>query len=187
MTAPTAAGPTGRAALLAPLRGTVLEVGPGPTSNLQQLDPGVHWIGLEPDTTAFPLLTRLADRLGRPVTLLDGVAEAIPMPDGSVDAVVGTYVLCSVDDVECSLAEIRRVLRPGGTYVYVEHVVAERGTWTRFGQRVWGTATMAECRPDRDTGTAIDAAGFADVQRATAYVTGFLGARIPVIAGHATA
>jgi SAM-dependent methyltransferase len=153
-------------ALLSPLDGTVLEIGPGGGNNLPFLRPGVRWIGVEPNPFFHDRLRARGARLGIAVDVRAAAAEALPVADGSVDAVVASLVLCSVRDPEATLREVRRVLRPGGRFVFVEHVAAPQGTGLRAVQRalrpVW--AALADgCHPDRDTGRLIEAAGFADV------------------------
>ncbi|PXY30348.1 class I SAM-dependent methyltransferase [Prauserella endophytica] len=176
------------AALLAPLRGTVLELGPGTGVNLPHYAPGVTWIGVEPDPRSRGRLGRAIARLGGTGEVLDGRAERLDLPGHSVDAVVATFVLCSVDDVTAALTEIRRVLRPGGRYVLAEHVAAPQGTWVRRGQDGLARASRwfgGKCRPNRCAGSAIARAGFelADVHRFV--VPGPLGAGIPHLAGAA--
>jgi ubiquinone/menaquinone biosynthesis C-methylase UbiE len=94
--------------------GTVLEVGVG--SGLTQA-----LFGLDPS----PELARMARRRLRhvrfPVRLITGSAEAVPLPDGSMDTVVSTWTLCSIPDPARALAEIRRVLRPSGRFIFIEH------------------------------------------------------------------
>ncbi|MFF5987214.1 class I SAM-dependent methyltransferase [Prauserella flavalba] len=110
------------------------------------------------------------------------------MPAHSVDAVVATFVLCSVDDVTAALAEIRRVLRPGARYVLAEHVAAPEGSWVRRGQDGWARASRwfgAQCRPNRSIGPAIERAGFALAEVHRFVVPGPLGAGIPHLAGAA--
>jgi SAM-dependent methyltransferase len=153
-------------ALLSPLGGTVLEIGPGGGNNLPFLQAGVRWIGVEPNPFFHGRLRARGERLGIDVDVRTAAAEALPAADRSVDAVVASLVLCSVRDPEATLREIRRVLRPGGRFVFVEHVAAPAGTGLRFAQRalapLWG-ALADGCHPDRDTGHLIEAAGFADV------------------------
>lgn len=153
--------------LLGDLRGTVLEIGPGTGANLPYYAPGVHWIGVEPNPYMHPYLRREAARLGLGVDLRTGAGEQIDLPADSVDAVVSTLVLCSVSDVARTLQEIRRVLRPGGAFVFIEHVAAPPGTWARRVQRivrpVWRLAADG-CHPDRETGAAVERAGFAPVE-----------------------
>ncbi|KAH1059783.1 hypothetical protein GLYMA_02G109300v4 [Glycine max] len=101
------------------------------------------------------------------------VGEAIPLSDASVDAVVGTLVLCSVKDVDMTL-KVRRVLRPGGLYVFVEHVAAKDGTFLKFMQRVLDPLqqTLADgCHLSRETGNDISRAGFSSVELNTAFLS----------------
>jgi SAM-dependent methyltransferase len=159
-------------ALLPPLSGTVLEIGPGGGNNLAFLSTSstsrrdVRWIGVEPNPFFHDRLRARAERLGIEAEVRAGTAEALPVADRSVDAVISTLVLCSVHDPEAALREVRRVLRPGGRFVFVEHVAAPHGTGLRRAQRalspVWG-AFSDGCHPDRDTGRLIEAAGFTDV------------------------
>ncbi len=150
-------------ALLGSLTGTVLEIGPGTGSSLAFLPSGIRWIGLEPNVAMHGYLEREARRQGLSVELRRGFAERSGLPDSSVDAVISSLVLCSVRELEPTLAELLRILVPGGRLVFLEHVGAESGTWLR---RVQGWARPAwrflfdNCHPDRDTAQAIAAAGF---------------------------
>ena len=152
--------------LLSPLSGTVLEIGPGGGNNLAFLRPYMRWIGVEPNPFFHDRLRARGARLGIDVDVRTATAEALPMPDGSVDAVISTLVLCSVRDPAQALREVRRVLRPGGRFVFVEHVAAPHGTGLRLVQRALRPAWRAfsdGCCVDRDTGGLIEAAGFAEV------------------------
>jgi SAM-dependent methyltransferase len=153
-------------ALLSPIRGTVVEIGPGVGVNLPFYRTGVRWIGVEPNPFLRARVHETAARLGRDIELRSGAAEHLPVPSRSVDAVVATLVLCSVDDQEVALREVLRVLKPGGRFVFMEHVAARRGTFTRWLQRLlrplWRFASDG-CYLDRDTAAAISAAGFRTV------------------------
>jgi ubiquinone/menaquinone biosynthesis C-methylase UbiE len=95
-----------------------------------------------------------------------GTAEALPAPDGAVDVVVASLVLCTVTDLDQALAETRRVLRPGGRLRFYEHVRAEDPRLARCQdrlQRPWGWL-VGGCHPNRDTVAAINAAGLRLVQ-----------------------
>lgn len=176
-------------ALLASLAGTVLEIGPGAGANLRHYPAAVRWIGVEPDLASRSRALAEAARLGRSARVLPGVAERLELPDGSVDAVVGTYVLCSVTDQTAALAELYRVLRPGGRYVFAEHVAAPPGSWLRRGQRVAGLLgglVGAGCRPDRDTLPAIERAGFEVVELYRSGLPGPFGTEVPHVAGVTT-
>ncbi|GIG68576.1 class I SAM-dependent methyltransferase [Phytomonospora endophytica] len=175
--------------LIASLSGTVLEIGAGTGRNFPHLSPGAEWIGLEPDRRLHAKLQASASRHARPnPRILPARAESIPLADESVDAVVSTVVLCSVDDQSTALAEVSRVLRPGGRLVFFEHVAAPRGTWTRRLQRAWAPFSRRfdrGCDPVRDTASAIERAEFAFVEfRRFAMPTG-LGPTVPFIAGYA--
>src|SRR4029079_8929332 len=121
--------------LLAPLSGTVLEIGPGGGGNLAFLRPYMRWIGIEPNPFFHDRLRARGEPLGIDVKVRASSAEALPVPDQSVDAVISTLVLCSVHDPSAALREDTRVLRPGGRFVFVEHVAAPHGTGLRFAQR----------------------------------------------------
>lgn len=153
--------------LLGGLIGTVVEIGPGAGVNLGYFPAGVRWIGVEPNVHFHPRLRKKAAKLGIEAEVIGGVAERLEVPDASADAVVSTLVLCSVEDVDAALAEVRRVLKPGGTFVFIEHVAAPAGSGLRRLQRfirpAWGVIADG-CRPDRETGRLIAQAGFADVQ-----------------------
>jgi ubiquinone/menaquinone biosynthesis C-methylase UbiE len=154
-------------ALFADLRGTVLEIGPGTGANFRYYPPDIRWIGVEPNPYMHPYLRREAARQGLGIDLRLGTAEHLDVPDASVDAAVGTLVLCSIENPDAALREIARVLRPGGRFLYIEHVAAPPGTRLRRIQRLVRPLWQAlgdGCRPDRETGTALERAGFARVR-----------------------
>jgi SAM-dependent methyltransferase len=154
-------------ALLGDLRGEVLEIGPGTGVNLAYLPAGVRWTGVEPNAYLRDETAAAAARRGIEARVLPGVAESLPLPDRSVDAVVATLVLCSVRDQDAALAEVRRVLRPGGRFVFVEHIGAPSGSLLRRTQRLvrplWRIVGDG-CHPDRDTVAAVERAGFTRVE-----------------------
>ncbi|MFZ7128687.1 MAG: class I SAM-dependent methyltransferase [Desulfobacterales bacterium] len=106
----------------------VVEIGPGPGANFRYYRPGTRLLAVEPKGTMHPLLRRNARRYGIRLEIRAVKGEAIDLPDACVDAVVGTLVLCSVDTPSRVVQEIRRILRPGGRYVFLEHVAAPPGT-----------------------------------------------------------
>ncbi|KQV07766.1 class I SAM-dependent methyltransferase [Leifsonia sp. Root112D2] len=180
------AAPTA-SSLFGSLTGTVLEIGAGRGANFSELH-DIDWIGLEPNGELIDELRRGAEAVMRNPRVIRGFAESIPLDDASVDAVIGSFVLCSVDDQKRSLEEIRRVLRPGGRYVFVEHVAASRG-WKRRFQRcddALFARSPGECHVGRDTLAAIKSS-FERVD-ATGYVEReALGIGWPHIAGTAFA
>jgi SAM-dependent methyltransferase len=140
-----------KAPLLGALGGTVVEIGPGTGVNLQYYAPGVRWIGIEPNAALR------AELVARGADARDGRAESLPLDDGSADAVVSTAVLCSVADLEKALADARRVLKPGGRFVFAEHVAAGGGSLRKFQRaiRPFWSFCAGGCDPARDTGAAI--------------------------------
>lgn len=153
--------------LLSNLGGDILEIGPGAGPNLRYYSKDSHWIGVEPNPYMVPYLRKAAEHAGLKIEIRSGLAEDLPAEDASIDAVVGTLVLCSVSDPGRVLREILRVLKPGGRFLFLEHVAAPQGTRLRRVQRlirpVW-TRIADGCHPDRETGPAIKHAGFAEVE-----------------------
>jgi len=153
--------------LLVGLRGTVLEIGPGAGVNLMHYDPSVQWIGIEPNPYMRAYLEKEAERCGLQVDLRTGNAEQLDVADQSVDAIVCTLALCSVPDVRRALEEIRRVLKSGAHFVFIEHVAAPRGTWLRRLQD-WFRPLLVYfavgCHPNRETWTMIEGAGFSKME-----------------------
>lgn len=151
--------------LLAGLSGAVLEIGAGTGANLAHYPREVDRLVLtESDRFMRDRLERRVRESGRRgVEVRDASADALPFADRSFDAVVSTLVLCSVPDVEATLAEVKRVLRPGGSFVYLEHVAAEddasRLVWQRRIEPFW-TRVAGNCHLTRRTGEAIRRAGF---------------------------
>lgn len=152
--------------LLGGLTGIVIEIGPGTGPNLRYYANTVRWIGIEPNSYMRAYLKREGERTGVTADLRDGRADAMECPDDSADAVVSTLVLCSVPDLRGALAEILRVLKPGGRFVFIEHVAAAPGTRLRKWQhrlRPWFHFFADGCNPDRETSRAIESAGFSEV------------------------
>jgi ubiquinone/menaquinone biosynthesis C-methylase UbiE len=157
-----------RAELLSELDGDVLEVGAGTGHNLPHYPPNVARLVLsEPDRHMRARLSRKLRACGASSDLSDAPAEHLPLPDASFDAVVATLVLCSVADPCRALAEIRRVLKPGGRFVFIEHVAAHdnprRLRWQRRIEPLW-KRIAGGCHVTRCTDQLIAQAGF-DIER----------------------
>lgn len=146
--------------------GRVLEIGAGVGANLAYLSPDNELIALEPNLQMHERLRARCEQAGIDFTVIAGGAEAIPLPDGSVDEAICSLVLCTVEDPACVLEEIRRVLRPGGRFRFVEHVAAPRRGIRRLVQRVirrpWGWL-FEGCNPGPNTVALLEAAGFRDL------------------------
>ncbi|HEX5730673.1 class I SAM-dependent methyltransferase [Microbacterium sp.] len=152
--------------IFAELPPEVVEIGPGVGANLRYLPVGGTLVAIEPNRHMHALLQDAAHRRGVQLDLRERMAEATGLPDDSVECVISSLVLCSVQDPGAVLAEVRRILRPGGTFRFLEHVVAEDGTPTRTAQRIlrrpWAW-TFEGCSCERDLETAVRAAGFQSV------------------------
>ncbi|MDQ3353855.1 MAG: class I SAM-dependent methyltransferase [Actinomycetota bacterium] len=152
-----------RRVLLAGATGRVLDLGAGTGENFKHYPPEVtEVVAVEPD----PHMRRQADRrigeAAMKVELVDAAGERLPFEMSSFDTVVATLVLCSVDDPDRTLSELRRVLSPGGRLLFLEHVRARTeglATWQDRLERPW-MAVGGGCHPNRETGGAIDGNGF---------------------------
>ncbi|HOF41463.1 MAG TPA: class I SAM-dependent methyltransferase [Candidatus Hydrogenedentes bacterium] len=155
--------PQRRNRLFSMLSGRVLEIGPGAGANLPYYPRGTTLFGLEPNRYLFRYLREEARRSARTMHLIKGRAESLGLRGNSIDAVVCTHVLCSVDDLDATFREILRVLKPGGLFIFFEHVAAPRATALRAVQRLLrpGWQKVGEgCRPDRELWRALEIAGF---------------------------
>ena len=144
----------------------VVELGSGVGANLRYLPRGATLIAIEPNRHMHARLREAALRHGVHLELRADTAERIGLPDHSADVVISSLVLCTVHDVPATLAEVRRILRPGGTFRFVEHVAAGPGTPTRAVQRIvrrpWAW-TFEGCSCERDLEGDLRAAGFESV------------------------
>jgi ubiquinone/menaquinone biosynthesis C-methylase UbiE len=117
--------------------GRVLEIGIGSGLNLPLYGGTVtSVIGLEPSSELLNMARPRAEAAAAPITLLDGSAETIPLDSGSIDTVVTTWTLCTIPNAAQALAEMRRVLRPGGALLFVEHGRAPEPGVARWQDRL---------------------------------------------------
>lgn len=154
-----------RARVAGTAEGRVLELGIGSGLNLAHYGPAVREvIGIDPSSELLAMARRRAGR--HAVTLLEGSAEALPLEDASVDTVVTTWTLCTVPDAARALAEVRRVLRPGGALLFVEHGRAPSPRVARWQDRLdrpWG-CIAGGCHLNRRIDSLIAASGL-DITR----------------------
>lgn len=154
-----------RRELLADVDGDVLEIGAGTGANLACYGPDVRRLVLaEPEPRMRAQLQARVDATARTLRaeVVDTPGEGLGQPDQAFDVVVGTLVLCSVTDPRAALAEVRRVLRPGGRFVFLEHVASDDATRRRWQQRiepVW-KRLADNCHLTRPTEQLIVDAGF---------------------------
>jgi ubiquinone/menaquinone biosynthesis C-methylase UbiE len=149
-----------RRKLVADASGRVLEIGAGTGANLQHYGDGISELVLtEPEEPMARRLELKAAASGRNASVVRAPAEALPFPDDSFDVAVCTLVLCTVDDPERALAEIDRVLKPGGRLLFMEHVRAEDPGLARWQDRfapLWRRVGHG-CMCNRATGDTIRA------------------------------
>ncbi len=154
-------------ALFAELPDRVVELGPGTGANCRHFRPGQQVIGIEPNLRMHDALHRKAQQHGVDLEIRGLRGERLDLPDASVPAVVSSLVLCSVGDPAAVLGEVRRVLEPGGRFVFIEHVIDPSEGWLRRSQQ-WLRAPHSfcfeGCEPDRDTEQLLRAAGFASLE-----------------------
>jgi SAM-dependent methyltransferase len=151
-----------RRRLVAAAHGVVVEIGAGYGATFPFYPAAVTGVlALEPDPTLRKLALAAAGKAPVPVTVQDGVAESLPAADGSVDVVVSSLVLCSVADPSAALAEVVRVLRPGGLLLFYEHVRSAHRVLAAvedLATPLW-SRMAGGCHPNRDTAAMIAGAG----------------------------
>jgi SAM-dependent methyltransferase len=152
-----------RRALLAGARGRVLELGAGTGLNLGHYPAEIESLTLaEPDPHMSKQLRAKLSRLSYEVEVVEAPAERLPFDDAAFDTAVVTLVLCTVPDQETALAEIKRVLKPGGRLLFLEHVRANHPDLAKWQDRLESPWRFLGdgCHCNRDTVAAIGAAGF---------------------------
>ncbi|MBO0822523.1 MAG: class I SAM-dependent methyltransferase [Actinobacteria bacterium] len=177
--------------LLSGLSGQVLDIGAGTGPSFGHYpDTVTRVLAIEPEPRLRSLATAAARAGPVPIEVTGGTASALPAADASHDAAVVSFVLCTVPDQDTALAEIRRVLRPGGVLCFLEHVRADTAGLVRMQRALEATVwprLFGGCHLSRDTAAAIESAGFT-ITRLEEFL--FPAVRTPVsfhIAGHATA
>ena len=179
-----------RERMLSYAKGRVLEIGIGSGLNLDYYGACVEEIvGLEPAPRLIAMAQRAANGCKIPVTLMAASAESIPIDDRTVDTVVSTWTLCSIPDVYGALREMRRVLKPGGQLVFVEHGLAPEEEIQRWQTRLtplW-KRIGGGCHLNRPIQRLIESAGFGISELETGYAKGprpmtffYQGSAVPI-------
>ena len=143
--------------------GRVLEIGVGSGLNFRLYGSAVRSvIGLEPSAELLRMARPRARAASVPVSLLDGSAEAIPLDGASIDTVVTTWTLCTIPNASLALAEMRRVLRPGGALLFVEHGRAPEPGVARWQDRIdpYWSYLAGGCHLNRKMDDLVTASGF---------------------------
>ena len=164
-----------RERVMAAAEGRVLEIGMGSGLNLPFYTPRVHeLLGLEPSAPLVAMARHASSESFLPVTLIEGSAEAIPLEDKSIDTVVTTWTLCTIPRVTQALGEMRRVLKPGGQLLFVEHGLAPEDSVRKWQDRltpVW-KRIGGGCHLNRPIPVLIETAGFDVGEIKAGYIRG---------------
>jgi ubiquinone/menaquinone biosynthesis C-methylase UbiE len=146
---------------------TVVEIGSGAGANMRYLKRGTKLIAIEPNIHMHNNLRKTAKKYGIDLNIKPITGEAIDLPDNSVDFVMSTLVLCTVENpLEC-VNQIRRILKPSGKFVFIEHVRARENSILGFIQnlihkpRHW---FFEGCHTNRDTKSLLETAGFSSLE-----------------------
>lgn len=155
--------------------GRILEIGVGSGLNLPLYGARAKEVlALEPDLQLVRMAQKKIERAPRPVHFFEASAEEIPLEDGSVDTVVSTWTLCTIPDPDRALREMRRVLKPGGRFLFVEHGLAPEPSvqkWQRRLTPLW-EGISGGCHLTREIDRLVRGAGFAVERLETGYLPG---------------
>ncbi len=165
--------------------GDVLEIGGGTGANLAYYPPDANITFIEPDIHMIRRLRRRTAEQDRNIHIVQQFGENLPFADGSFDTVVTTLVLCMVRDADAVVRDARRVLKPGGAFLFYEHVVSprRRGRWWQHTLNpIWKCLTTG-CNLNRDLITSIRNAGFTSVDLEAFDLSVGLPVTIPNIVG----
>jgi ubiquinone/menaquinone biosynthesis C-methylase UbiE len=145
----------------------LVEIGAGAGANMRYYPSGTRIIAIEPNARMHPYLRQNAHRYHMQLDLRLTHGEAIDLPDASTEVVVATLVLCSVADPRQVISEIHRILKPGGRFIFLEHVAAPEksllGRWQKWLHKPWHYLSEG-CHLQRDSHTLVAQAGFQAVE-----------------------
>jgi ubiquinone/menaquinone biosynthesis C-methylase UbiE len=156
-------------------RGVVLEVGIGPGLNLPLYSQAVTKLyGIDPSAELLAVAKKRLPAIAFPVELIQRAVGDIPLEDASIDTAVITWTLCSIDDPAAALREVRRVLKPDGSLIFIEHGAApDRGVraWQRRLTPIW-KRLAGGCHLDREIDALVEDAGFTIATLKSRYIPG---------------
>jgi ubiquinone/menaquinone biosynthesis C-methylase UbiE len=157
-----------RAELVGGARGRVLEIGCGVGANFKYYSADVaEVIATEPNSFMLKRAIDAATSSDRPISVRAARAEDLPFDDSSFDAVVSTLNMCTIENPQRALAEVRRVLKPGGEYRFFDHVQYDHAFgrfWQNLIDPLWSRMLRGGCHPNRDIAGMVRGAGFRSVQ-----------------------
>ncbi len=152
-----------RARIVPAAAGRVLEIGIGSGLNLPHYGASVASVdGIDPSSALLGMAGNAVTQVRFPVTLHHGSAEELPFAQGAFDTVISTWTMCLIPDIGRALAEIRRVLKPSGVLVFIEHGRAPAPAVARWQDRLdplWGRCAGG-CHLNRDIAGLVEAADF---------------------------
>jgi SAM-dependent methyltransferase len=148
-----------RRELVGQASGRTIDIGSGTGANLELYPADVELVMAEPDPHMARQLRRKLDESGRAAEFVEAGAESLPFEDASFDTAVFTLVLCTVPDPRAALAEVARILKPGGRMLFLEHVRAREPGLARWQDRLEGPWRFVGdgCHCNRDTVATIEA------------------------------
>jgi ubiquinone/menaquinone biosynthesis C-methylase UbiE len=157
-----------RAELVGGARGRVLEIGCGVGANFKYYGAeAAEIIATEPNSFMLTRAKEAATRSGRPIEVRAARAEDLPFDAASFDTVISTLNMCTIEDPRRALSEIRRVLKPGGTYRFFDHVQYDHAFgrfWQNLIDPLWSRMLGGGCHPNRDVSRMVREAGFRSVE-----------------------
>jgi ubiquinone/menaquinone biosynthesis C-methylase UbiE len=168
---------------------SVVEIGSGAGANMRYLKPGTKLVAIEPNIHMHKNLMKRAQKYGIDLEIKTVTGETIDLPDNSCTFVISTLVLCTVDNPKACVDQIKRILSPGGVFVFVEHVKAKDGSFLSVIQelmhRPWHWF-FEGCNTNRDTQALLEESGFGaiEIEKFNSY-SPFIPV-IPQIRGRAT-
>jgi SAM-dependent methyltransferase len=157
------------------LAGRVVEIGFGSGRNVPHYPPEIELVyAVEPASVACRMAEKRVAASSVPVQHVGLDGQSLPLPDGSCDAALCTFTLCTVPDPTRALAELRRVLRPGGTFHFLEHGLSPDPGVARWQHRIEPVQKLLAdgCHLTRDAGALVEAAGFTLTRRDQSYARG---------------
>jgi ubiquinone/menaquinone biosynthesis C-methylase UbiE len=167
-----------RALVCAGLSGRVLELGFGGGLNLVHLPPEVDSVdAVEPSDAGWRLSEKRRGRSRVPVSRIGLDGQSVPAEDASYDAALCTFTLCTIPDARTALAEVRRLVRPGGTFHFLEHGLATDPRVARWQHRLdpWQQRLAGGCHLTRDAGALVEQSGMILAWLETGDLPGFSG------------
>lgn len=164
-----------RARVIGAAEGRVLEIGVGSGLNLARYPPVIReLVALEPDPKLIGMARQKSTEREHPLTFLKASAERIPLEDHTVDTIVSTWTMCTIPDIRRALEEMRRVLKPNGRLLFVEHGLAPEPRVQKWQNRldpIW-TRVGGGCHLNRPIETLLTGAGFEIDRLQTGYMQG---------------